>query len=226
MNFTILRLLTQSELGMFHEFRRLGKETAKQRAINFDWDVVDRVFPAAKDSDRIPITCRLLEDETTPVVKDQWLKKQGKNWRLEGHCPRGSYYEFVEPGVLFAMVVDASETPATASWAVVPLDHPARAAILNHGESAHFRKSAMIALWGEEGDACRSSLAKHFPLVFDRRHAVAATKFQIVQDPKKDHTIAISLSSIDAIRINNIRMTNCPTTTVQHTDSSIHSQTV
>ena len=48
MNFTVLRLLTHSELGMFHEYRRRGKERAKQRAINFDWDVVARVFPSAK----------------------------------------------------------------------------------------------------------------------------------------------------------------------------------
>ena len=50
MKFTILRLLTHSELGMFHEYRRQGKERAKQRAIKFDWDVVDKVFPAAEDT--------------------------------------------------------------------------------------------------------------------------------------------------------------------------------
>ena len=44
MKFTILRLLKPSELGMFHEYRRQGKERAKQRAINFDWDVVDTVL--------------------------------------------------------------------------------------------------------------------------------------------------------------------------------------
>ena len=65
MKFTILRLLTHSELGMFYEYRRQGKERAKQRAINFDWDVVDKVFPSAKDSDRIAIACRRLEDEST-----------------------------------------------------------------------------------------------------------------------------------------------------------------
>ncbi len=82
MKFTILRLLTHSELGMFHEYRRQGKERAKQRAINFDWDVVDKVFPSAKDSDNIAIDCRRLEDETRVVEVASWLKRQHRNWRF------------------------------------------------------------------------------------------------------------------------------------------------
>lgn len=175
MKFTILRRLTHSELGMFHEYRRRGLEGSKQRAINFDSDVVDRVFPAAKDADRIGLICRCLEDDRTVLVKDQWLKKQGKNWRLEGHCPRSPYYGYVEPDVLFAMVVDSSNTPASASWVVVPTDHPARTAILNHGESARLGKSAMIALYGEEGDYCRSVLAVHYPQLFERVEPVTST---------------------------------------------------
>lgn len=53
MRFLILRTLTHSELGMFHEYRRQGKEGSKQRAINFDWDAlpVERRVegPAAAD---------------------------------------------------------------------------------------------------------------------------------------------------------------------------------
>ena len=168
MTFTILRLLTHSELGMFHEYRRSGREGSKQRAINYDSDVVDRVFPAANDSDRIAITCRCMEDVETVVVKEQWLKKQEKNWRLEGHCPKSPYYGFVEPGVLFAMVVDSSSSPASASWVVVPIEHPARTAIINHGESARLSKSAMIALYGEEGNICRQVLAEHYPQLFEK----------------------------------------------------------
>lgn len=167
MKFTILRLLTHSELGMFHAYRASGREGSKQRAINFDWDVVDRVFPSASDSDRIAITCRCLEDEASVVVKDQWLKKQDKNWRLEGYCPRSPYYAFVEPDVLFAMVVDASNTPASAAWVVLPLAHPARSAIINHGESSKLVRSSMVALYGEEGDFCRSVLAEHYPQLFE-----------------------------------------------------------
>ena len=98
MKFTILRRLTHSELGMFHAYRD-GREGSKQRAINFDGDVVDRVFPSARDSDKILINCRCLDDETTIVEKNQWLKRQDKNWRLEGNCPKSDHFGFVEPGV-------------------------------------------------------------------------------------------------------------------------------
>lgn len=166
MKFTILRLLTNSELGMFHEYRRQGKERAKQRAINFDRDVIDTVFPSATDSDIIPLNCRRLEDESTVVQVASWIKRQSRNWRLEGDCPASAYYEFVHPGALFAMSVDASTTPATASWVVIAADHPAHAKILSHGESARLGKSAMIALYGDEGTHSRAILATSFPQVF------------------------------------------------------------
>ena len=175
MKFTILRLLTHSELGMFHEYRRQGKERAKQRSINFDWDVVGKVFPSAESPDTIPISCRRLEDEGTVVEIDSWLKRQHKNWRFEGDCPKSSYYSFVDPGVLFAMVVDASSTPAKASWVVIPADHPARSSILNHGESAQLGKSAMIALYGEEGQHCQAVLSDQFPELFKEAEKVSAT---------------------------------------------------
>ena len=92
MKFTILRLLKPSELGMFHEYRRQGKERAKQRAINFDWDVVDTVFPSAEDQDIIAINCRRLEDEHTVVEVASWLKRQHRNWRFEGDCPTSPFY--------------------------------------------------------------------------------------------------------------------------------------
>lgn len=175
MKFTILRLLTHSELGMFHEYRRQGKERAKQRAINFDWDVVDKVFPSAKDSDIIAIECRRFEEENTVIEVASWLKRQHKNWRFEGDCPTTSYYSFVDPGVLFAMVVDASTTPAKASWVVIPADHPARPSILGHGESARLGKSAMIALYGDDGEHCQAVLAEHFPQLFKEVDTVSVT---------------------------------------------------
>lgn len=173
MKFTILRLLTHSELGMFHEYRRQGKERAKQRAINFDWDVVDKVFPSAKDSDIISIHCRRLEDENTVIEVASRLKRQHRNWRFEGDCPTTSYYSFVDPGALLAMVVDASTTPAKASWTVIPAGHPAHASILSHGESARLGKSAMIALYGDEGQHCQAVLAEHFPQLFKEIEAVS-----------------------------------------------------
>lgn len=175
MKFTLLRLLKPSELGMFHEYRRQGKERAKQRAINFDWDVVDTVFPSAEDQDTIAINCRRLEDEHTVVEVASWLKRQHRNWRFEGDCPTSPFYGFVDPGVLFAMVVDASTTPANASWVVIPSDHPARSSILGHGESARLGKSAMIALYGDEGHHCQSVLSDHFPQLFKEAETVSVT---------------------------------------------------
>ncbi|WP_303748747.1 ATP-binding protein [Stenotrophomonas pigmentata] len=167
MNFLVLRLLTKSELGMFHEYRRQGKERAKQRAINFDRGVVDRIFPSANDSAIIAISCRRLEDERAVVDVASRLKRQGKNWRLEGDCPTSSYYGFVHPGALFAMSIDASTTPAKASWVVIAADHPAHAKILGHGESARLGRSAMISLYGDEGAHSRSVLVTSFPQLFD-----------------------------------------------------------
>lgn len=175
MKFTILRLLTHSELGMFHEYRRQGKERAKQRAINFDWDVVDRVFPSAEDRDTIAINCRRLEGEQTVVEVASWLKRQHRNWRFEGDCPTTPFYSFVDPGVLFAMVVDASTSPAKASWVVIPEDHPARSSILGHGESARLGKSAMIALYGDEDQHCQAVLSEHFPQLFKEAETVSMT---------------------------------------------------
>lgn len=171
MKFTILRQLTHSELGMFHAYRD-GREGSKQRAINFDWDVVDRVFPSAKDTDRILINCHCLEDETTIIEKPQWLKRQDKNWRLEGNCPKSPYFKFVEPGVLFAMSVDSSMSPATAAWVVIPKNHPARESIINHGESARLDQSGMIALFGSEGAHSMHVLGQHFPNLFPKTELV------------------------------------------------------
>ena len=185
MKFTILRLLKPSELGMFHEYRRQGKERAKQRAINFDWDVVDTVFPSAKDQDTIPINCRRLEDELTVVKVASWLKRQHRNWRLEGDCPTSPFYRFVDPDVLFAMVVDASTTPANASWVVIPADHPARSSILGHGESARLGKSAMIALYGDNGQHSQAVLADHFPQLFKEAEKVSVTS-QVENDNNRN----------------------------------------
>ena len=172
MKFTILRRLTHSELGMFHAYRD-GREGSKQRAVNFDGDVVDRVFPSAKDSDEIFINCRCLDDATTVVEKKQWLKRQAKNWRLEGNCPTSDYYKFVEPGVLFAMVVDSSTTPASASWIVVPTSHTAYRRIVEHGESSGLERAGMVALYGSEGDYSMQVLGENFPELFPKHEPAA-----------------------------------------------------
>ncbi|MFC3677778.1 ATP-binding protein [Ferrovibrio xuzhouensis] len=168
MRFLILRILTHSELGVFHEYRRQGKEGSKQRAINFDWDVVDRVFPAAKDDDRIDMDLEYETDSGTGSAR-QWLKRQDKNWRLEGNCPTDKCYHFVEPGCLFAMEVDASKSPASGSWAVFSRSDDATRAILNDGESRGLAKSSMIALHDDEGRHIWEILSNARPKLFSFR---------------------------------------------------------
>lgn len=165
MRFLILRILTHSELGMFHAYRRQGREGSKQRAINFDWDVVDRVFPAAKDSDIIEMVLRYDTDGGVGRVR-QWLKRQEKNWRLEGNCPTDKCYHFVSPGCLFAMEIEAGSSPAVGSWAVFPADHPVTKAILADGESSRLARSAMIALHDEEGGRTWRTLSEVRPDLF------------------------------------------------------------
>jgi hypothetical protein len=175
MRFLILRLLTHSELGMFHEYRRLGKEGSKQRAINFDWDVVDRVFPAAKDTDIIKLQLRYQTDTGTSQ-SDQWLKRQKKNWRLEGNCPKDRMYEFVDPGCLFVMEVDAGVSPAVGAWAVLPESDRTTKAILANSESGALAGSAMIALHDDEGGQIRALLGKSRPELFPARAAPRNTQ--------------------------------------------------
>ncbi|UWU14068.1 ATP-binding protein [Rhizobium sullae] len=167
MKFLILRVLTHSELGMFHEYRRQGKEGSKQRAINFDGAVVDRVFPTALDTDRIPLKLRYDTDDGI-AVKQQWLTRQAKNWRFEGNCPRDKVYDFVEPGCLFAMEVDAGAKPATGAWAVFPADDEVTAGVLSDGATAELTRAGMIALHGEEGARVQGLLNSARPEMFGR----------------------------------------------------------
>lgn len=165
MQFVILRVLRHNELGMFHAYRRLGKEGSKQRAINFDGDVVDRVFPTANDDDVIELKLAYETDEGVRSLPHR-IKRQEKNWRFEGNCPKDELYEFVDPGCLFAMVVDARTKPATGAWAVFPEEHDVTVAIGAHAESSQLTSSSMIALYGSEGGSTLDLLQEAKPELF------------------------------------------------------------
>ncbi|TPI09914.1 ATP-binding protein [Mesorhizobium sp. B4-1-3] len=165
MKFLILRVLTHSELGMFHEYRRQGKEGSKQRAINFDSDVVDRVFPTASDADRIALELCFDCDAGT-VSLPHFLTRQAKNWRLEGNCPRDRRYAFVEPGCLFVMEVDAGRKPAEGAWVVLPDDDPITRVIRADGATAGLTRAGMIALHDDEGRRIRALLHDARPEMF------------------------------------------------------------
>lgn len=165
MKFVILRVLTHSELGMFHEYRRQGKEGSKQRAINFDSEVVDRVFPAVGDTDRVPLSLTYDTDSGTQV-KAHWLNRQAKNWRFEGNCPQDRLYRFVEPGCLFAMEVDSGKSIASGAWVVFPKDHDVTRAVMSEGAAAGLTRAGMIALHGDEAIPIRAALTRVRPDMF------------------------------------------------------------
>ena len=153
MRFVILRVLHHNELGMFHEYRRQKKERCKQRAVNFDGKVVDHVFPAAKDSDTVWLKLRYETDRGIALC-EQRIKRHHKNWRMDGNCPTDKRYAFVDPGCLFAMVVDSGQRPAIGAWAVFPASDRVTKTILADGESCRLGGASMIAL--DEGEGVRT----------------------------------------------------------------------
>lgn len=165
MKFLILRVLQHSELGMFHAYRRSGREGSRQRAINFDGEVVDRVFPAAADSDRIPLELKYDTDEG-PRTLAHFLKRQAKNWRFEGNCPTDELYDFIEPGCLFALQVDSGSEPATGTWVVFPKDSPAAQAVLADGATGGLVSAGMIALELDEAPRVLRLLSEARPDMF------------------------------------------------------------
>lgn len=165
MKFLLLRTLQHSELGMFHAYRRSGREGSRQRAINFDGEVVDRVFPAACDVDRIALELTYDSDQG-PRTIPHYLKRQAKNWRLEGNCPVDELYDFVEPGCLFAMQVDSGADPAIGSWVVFPKDDTVAQAVLADGATSGLAKAGMIALELDEAPRIQRLLAQARPDMF------------------------------------------------------------
>lgn len=185
MRFVILRLLKHNELGMFYSYRRMKKEKAKQRAINFDADVVDRVFPAARDGDSIALKLKY-ETDRGIQAKPHHIKRQHKNWRLEGNCPKDRIYDFVNPGCLFAMVVDSGRKPAQGAWAVYPKDHEVTKAITAHAESSQLTAHSMVALYESEGNHTLTLLCTSKPSLFGKPPAVQVTPGRKTQPTKSD----------------------------------------
>lgn len=165
MKFLILRQLQHSELGMFHAYRRSGREGSRQRAINFDGGVVDRVFPVAADTDRIALSLRY-DTDSGPRTRDHFLKRQGKNWRLEGNCPDDQLYDFVRLNCLFAMQVDAGIQPASGAWVVFPRDDPTALAIHADGATSGLARAGMIGLELDEAPRIYKLLTQARPDLF------------------------------------------------------------
>lgn len=195
MRFLILRELQHSELGMFHAYRRSGREGSRQRAINFDGDVVDRVFPTAADADRIQLSL-VYDTDQGPKRLDHFLKRQAKNWRLEGNCPADDLYDFVEPDCLFVMEVDAGVQPALGAWIVLPKGTDLALAIQADGMTSGLARAGMIALQPDEAPRIHRLLADARPDLF----SAPARKDPSMTTPPDNYSAAAPSSSGSARR--------------------------
>jgi DNA (cytosine-5)-methyltransferase 1 len=91
----IVKRLRQSELGFFEACRRAGRETAKQRALNMDTDVLRAVFGPLED---VGVQVRTRWHDGQRMVDDlRPLKLQKKNWRLGGTMVPGQRFGSAKP---------------------------------------------------------------------------------------------------------------------------------
>ncbi len=160
MHFLIVRRLTQSELGWFGEFRRLGRETSKQRGINFDAEVVERVFPTAQTGSDINLSLRFRGDdgirsETHP------LKRQHKNWRLVGEKIEDKRFGSVEPGDLFLLTIDAIGDTPECTFTVVKAESDLARFVMGCSQTSGLGRNGMIALHSSESGNLEQHLATH-----------------------------------------------------------------
>lgn len=101
--FVVLRRLTASELGWFSEARRQGKARGRQRGINFNVGVMERIFGDQLASGEVILETVRYSDsqrQTRP------LRLQQKNWRLVGDKVSGSGLEWVSEGDFFWCVIE------------------------------------------------------------------------------------------------------------------------
>lgn len=149
MNYLVLKKLNQSELGWFAEYRRLGKETSKQRAINFDSVAVDRVFPLVTDQDILPVSFKYRGDVGV-VQQEQLLRRQHKNWRLTGNKIEDRRFHFVSPGDLMVMSINSTVSPPQGVFEVIPSSSEAYTKILSTPDSSPLVGKSIAALSATE----------------------------------------------------------------------------
>lgn len=156
MRFLVLRTLQQSELGWFGEVRRSGRETSRQRALNFDAPIVERVFPTARRDSTVHVQLARRCDDGQVRTFPQALRRQHKNWRLAGDKVDDRRFGAVAPGDLLVMTVDASCSPPRGSFEVVPSAGAAARRLLSRPEAAGLGVSGIVALYETEaGDLFR-----------------------------------------------------------------------
>lgn len=161
MQFVILRILTQSELGWFGEFRRQGRETSRQRGINFDTNVVERVFPTAKATDEILLRLKYRGDKGKIKQRLNPLRRQAKNWRLVGDKVEDIRFGNVNPGDLWLMTINAIGDIPECTFDIIDANSPTSRSILALSETSRLGLGGMIALHSNEVISILTLLKKY-----------------------------------------------------------------
>lgn len=146
MNFILMRTLRQSEVGWFGEVRRQGRETSRQRALNFDATEVERMFPAASRGDIIPVQLHRRSDTGELAEQAQALRRQEKNWRLTGDKIDDRRFGVVAPGDLVVMAWDVGDAGAGGAFEILAASDPRARRILAHPQSGGLVTRGLLAV--------------------------------------------------------------------------------
>jgi hypothetical protein len=175
MRYLILHRLAKSELGWFAEFRRLGKETSRQRAVNFDTAVVEQILPTAVSTDHFRASLRYRGDGGHIREQEQTLKKQQKNWRLTGNKIEDKKFGYVEPGDLLVLNVESKRSGLVGSFDVISATSPYYSRILSTSDSSELSNSNMVAFHPDDANIVASLIYEYDRELFESL-AFLATK--------------------------------------------------
>lgn len=131
----IIRQLTGSDLQWFDAARTARKTESKQRALNFNMEIMESVFPKSiLDSQliRLDSECRHPKSEHST---ERSITLQGKNWRLGGKKVMGEAFELVEPDDYFLSIFVPDGEKYKMIWSVV---------MRRESMSTHFQLSSLV----------------------------------------------------------------------------------
>ncbi len=117
MSFIILKPLRQSELGFFEACRRANRETGRQRGLNIDGHLVQKVLRPS-DAQEIPVLAHW-HDGSQPRTDSRKIRRQQKNWRLTGLMVEGDRFGTVQPGDPVVMLFELRDDGWHLTWDVI-----------------------------------------------------------------------------------------------------------
>lgn len=116
----ILRQLSSSDLGWFAELRDRGLVASKQRAINFNANIITQILPPEiVDRGEVIISANCVHPGALGE-ESRILKKVGKNWRLGGRKVKGDVFLKTKPDDFFlARLRIPPQPPYEMDWTVI-----------------------------------------------------------------------------------------------------------